>query len=380
MAKKKTEKKTPTKVTDIKSMMGAIRKQTGSTSYDISPYGDVTGFIDTGCLSLNAKVSGSIKGGLPEGRIITITGESASGKSLIAAMTVANALNNQSYDRVFYLDSEGGGLKDFLISTGAPMDQIEHVLVDSVELATVTLIFIYEKIEEMLKSDPSLKFLVILDSFGALVSKKMLKDAMEHGEQKGDMGLTAKLKNAMMKKMMIPVLRSNASLIVLNHIYDDPAAKYPSKIKNMSGGHGIIFASHVIIQTAKKLIDDESNKEAHFNGNRMSFFTTKNRIVKPFHQTEMFIDFNTGMEKYEGLVDDAKKFGYITQAGAWYKVPSYTGDKSLRMSQILEDDKLWESFLDDLDKDINNSMRYGSKTEMGEVEKQELETLGNEDD
>jgi RecA/RadA recombinase len=371
MAKKKTS---------IESMMGEIRKKTGSISYDVSPYGDVTGYIDTGCLSLNARVSGSIRGGLPEGRIITITGESASGKSLIAAMTVANALNKHNYDRVFYLDSEGGGLKDFLVSTGAPMDMIEHMLVDSVENATVTLIFIYEKIQEQLAINPDLKFLVILDSFGALVSKKMLKDAMEKGDQKGDMGLTAKLKNAMMKSMMIPVLRTNASLVVLNHIYDDPAAKYPSKIKNMSGGKGIVFASHVIIQTAKKLVDDETNKDAHFNGNTMSFFTTKNRLVKPFHQTEMFIDFDTGIEKYEGLVDDAKKFGYITQAGAWYKVPSYSGDKSLRMSQILEDDALWDSFLDDLDKDINNSMRYGSKTEMDEAEKQELEMLGDDDD
>lgn len=351
----------------LKSMMSAIRKKTDSTTYDLSPYGETTSFIDTGCLALNSIVSGSINGGIPEGRIVTISGESASGKSLIASMTIVNALTKHDYDMVFYLDSEGGGLKDFLEVNGAPMDQIEHVLVSSVEDCSVKLLYIYDQIEKLIKEDPSIKCLVVLDSFGALVSNKMLTDAVEKGKQAGDMGLTAKLKNAMMKSLMIPVLKTNASFIVLNHVYDDPAAMYPSKIKNMPGGKGIIFASHVIIQTSKKLEDDKANKDAHFNGNRLKFFTTKNRIVKPFYSTEMFVSFDTGIEKYDGLVDSAIKYGYIIQKGAWYVVPSYS-DKNVRMTDISNNDEIWKTFIDDLDDKMKKDMRYGSKTELDDLE------------
>jgi secreted PhoX family phosphatase len=60
-----------------------------------------------------------------------------------------------------------------------------------------------------------------------------------------DMGLSAKMKNNMMRGIMMRVVQSNATLIIINHEYKDPSAMFTSKIHKMAGGMGIEFASHV---------------------------------------------------------------------------------------------------------------------------------------
>jgi len=366
------------KQSPLDKMMNEIRKKTESTSYDNSKYNEISSFISTGCYALNSIVSGDFFGGIPQGKITTISGESASGKSLIASNIIINFLKNGG-DVVFLFDSEGGSLRDFMLSNDVDESKIEHVLVRSVEDCTVKLLHVYNQIEQLKKDDPSLQFLCVLDSVGGLSSSKMISDALDKSKMVGDMGLRAKSLNNMFKSLMIPCLVTDTAFISLNHIYDDPAALYPSKIKNMPGGRGIVFSSQVIIQTSKKLEDDKDNKDAHFNGNRLKFFTTKNRIVMPFHSTEMFISFADGIAKYDGLVDLAKNFGYIEQHGAWYVIPSVDADKKYRMSQILSDDDIWDTFINDLNEDVKKSMQYGSKIGDNEIDKVNEVTSMDED-
>lgn len=53
----------------INSFLKNIRSKTGSTSIKESRYGDVSTWISTGSLALNRIISGSIKKGIPSGRI-----------------------------------------------------------------------------------------------------------------------------------------------------------------------------------------------------------------------------------------------------------------------------------------------------------------------
>ena len=86
-----------------------------------------------------------------------------------------------------------------------------------------------------------------------------MNDAVNKDKTAMDMGLGAKLKNNMMRGLMMRVVMSNATLIVINHAYQDPGAMFASKIQNMAGGKGIEFASHVILQCEKLLIKSTDN-------------------------------------------------------------------------------------------------------------------------
>jgi RecA/RadA recombinase len=342
----------------IDKFLKDIRKGTNSTSFAESDYGKIKNWISTGDYGINRIISGDIHKGIPSGKVIVFGGESQSGKSYIVANIAANALGEEDYDLIFYFDSEGGALNDFFESKNVDLNKIEQILVDNVEDATVKILNIYKKIEEYKQTNPNAKFLCILDSLGALVPSKLITDAGK-GKMVSDMGSRARLINNMMKGLTIPALKTDTSMLVVNHIYDDPSSMFPSKIKNQSGGKGLQYASHLTIQCHKKFEKNEKKKEdgTEYKATILRFFITKNRIIKPFFETEMLLDYNKGSLKWFGLFDPALKYGFIIQSGAFYTVPSY-GEKKLRKSQILTSDEIWETFLDDFNETCKKTMSY----------------------
>lgn len=347
----------------IDEMMKNIRKKTGSIRYDQSTYGEIDGFISTGCYSLNAILSGDIYGGFPKARITAIAGQSSSGKSLIASMGIVGALKNNDVDICFYVDSEGGSLRGFLEGNGCPMDKVEHVLVKSVEDCTVKLMAIYDEIEEIQKESPDFRAMVVVDSWGAMTSDKNISDTLSKGKISQDMGLIAKTKNRLARLIMMPVIMTSTTTIILNHTYEDPSQLHPSKLKKMGGGSGLEYCAHSILQSSRSLDKSESKDDPYYTGNKLRFISTKNRVCQPFHETTLHISFSEGIKKYDGLLDFAKKFGFIIQHGAWYTIPAIDKDKKFRLSQIMESDEIWESFMSELNIKIGEEMKYGSKIE-----------------
>jgi RecA/RadA recombinase len=347
----------------IKNLMKDIRKRTGSTTFKDSKYGEVSTWISTGDYGLNRIISGDIYKGIPSGKVVLLGGESQSGKSFIAANLAADALNNQGFDMIFYFDSEGGALNGFFESRGCDTEKVEHILVDSVEDATVKILSTYNYIVEFKKDNPDAKFLCILDSLGELVPDKLINDAVSKGRQAQDMGLRAKLINNMVKGLTIPAIRSDTAMVIVNHVYDDPASLFPSKIKNQGGGKGIQYTAHLSIQCAKRHEKSESSEESAYKASVLRFFTVKNRMVKPFFESEMFLDFSKGPMKYFGLLEPAKRYGFVVQKGAYYVIPSHS-DKNLRLKAFIDNDEIWATFLDDLNDRFKQEMSYsGNETE-----------------
>lgn len=295
-----------------------------------------------------------------------------SGKSRIVAQIIINALTKHNYDMIFYCDSEGGGLYDLIVNSGIDADKIEHVLLPNIEEALVKMLNIYASIEEeirerKLKNEAPPKCLMILDSFGMLVSNKTYTDAVEKDKQVSDMGLKAKLKNDFIKSMMIPAIKTNMALVVINHVYDNPGAMYASKTKEQPGGKGLQFASHIIVQSSKSLARDKEEGldegQSYFKANEITYFTTKNRLVKLGYEAKMMIDLNHGIGKWDGLLDEARRYGFIQGGGAGrYQVPSYS-DKSLTMKEIMGNDEVWLSFLNEFNERSRKDMQYGSEIE-----------------
>jgi len=350
----------------VKSLLNEIRKTTGSMSFAESKYGEINGYIDTGCYALNRLVSGDIYKGIPNGRVIVLAGESQTGKSFISAQIAANALNKHKYDNIFYFDSEGGGLKTFFENQGCDVSKLEHILVDSIEDATVKILAVYDAIAEEKKENPEYKALCILDSLGAMTSNKFISDAIDKSKLVSDMGGFAKLVNSLCKGTIIRALKTNVSIIFINHIYDNPADMFPSKIKIQSGGKRVQYLSSITIQCSRVLEKKENkDEEAAYKGTTLKFFTTKNRIVKPFIEAEMYVDFSKGISKWDGLIEAAMRYDLIKQSGAWYEVPKYT-DKKLRKDEILTNDELWATILEDFNKASIKDMQYSN---MSEIEK-----------
>ena len=336
-------------------------------------------FYDTGSYALNRVITGDVRKGIPRGRITTIYGPSQSGKSLIAAQTVANAFRDNQIDACFWIDSEGGGTQ-ILKNFGVDLDRVEYVPVLDAEDCCVKLVNIYEQLIEARKewekdpdSNDEPRFLVVLDSYGGLASSKVVNDAVKKDQMVADMGAAAKTRNNLIRTLMMRVAVSNCSLIVINHEYKDPSAMFTSKVHNMAGGQGIEYASHVILQASKLLVkegdaefatgrEQEGNHVGFYKGNRMRFFCTKNRVIKPAFEADVYIDFDTGISKYDGIIKDAVAFGFIQEVRGGYVVPTYK-DTRVTYKELVANDEIWNTFIDKFNEKSAKKMAYTSKSD-----------------
>ena len=354
-----------------------IKKNTGAESLTESTYAEVQDFLDTGSYALNRVLTGDIHKGFPVGRISTLFGQSGSGKSLIAANTAALALKNNKVDVVYIFDSEGGTLVNIFKQHGVDMSKVNHIPVASVEQCSVKMLQTYDmlvKARQEYLADPDnndeVRAICILDSYGALAADKLVNDAVNKDRNAMDMGLGAKLKNNLMRGLMMRVVQSNATLLIINHEYQDPSAMFASKVHAMAGGLGIQFASHLILQCEKLLIkstdmdfmtglEKDDVDSGFFKGNKIKLFVVKNRICKPAYTATVYVDFNYGIAKYDGLVEDAVKMGYLIDVRGGYECKSYS-DKRITYKELIKNDEIWNSFLEDFNSKSIEMMRYSN--------------------
>ena len=363
----------------IKDALKNIKKSTGAESLEDSSYAEVKDFLDTGSYALNRVLTGDIYKGIPSGRISTFYGQSGSGKSLIAANTAALALKNNKVDVVYIFDSEGGTLVNIFKKHGVDMSKVNHIPVASIEQCSTKMLQTYDMLVQARQeylADPEnnddVRAICILDSYGALAADKLVSDAVNKDKTAMDMGLGAKLKNNLMRGLMMRVVQSNATLIVINHEYQDPSAMFASKIHNMSGGLGLQFASHVQLQCEKLLIkstdtefmtglEKSDDDVGFFKGNKMRFFVVKNRVCKPAYQATVYVDFNTGIAKYDGLIEDAIKMKFLEEVRGGYICKTYS-DKKVTYKELISNDEIWNTFIEDFNKQSKMLMEYSNST------------------
>ena len=229
-------------------------------------------------------------------------------------------------------------------------------------------------------NNDDVRAICILDSLGALASDKLANDAVNKDKTSMDMGIGAKMKNNMMRGLMMRAVMSNCTLIVINHEYQDPGAMFASKIHNMAGGKAIEYGSHIILQCEKLLIkandtewltgkETEEQDVGFFKGNKIRFFTTKNRVIKPGYTATVYVDFNTGISKYDGLIEDAIKYGFLEEVRGGYICKSYS-DKRVTYKDLVQKDEIWNTFIDDFNKKSIEAMSYSNSIadEVSEIE------------
>ena len=365
----------------------SVGKSTGAVASDKTDLTKITDWLSTGSYAINRCITGDIYKGFPQGRISIVYGESQSGKSLIVANTVIEALKDGKVDVVYYLDSEGGGLWNYFDSHNVDRGKIEYIAVADVEECKKALINIYDTLDQAKKDyekDPDnnddIKAIVVLDSFGALSTKKSLTDIVDKDKVVADMGSSARAKNDMMALVMMRVVRTNCALLIVNHTYDNPGAMYTSKYKDMPGGKKLQYSAHVMLQTNKKLIkatdtdfmsglDESQNERGYVKGNLFRFFCTKNRCSKPGFECEVYIDFDSGIQRWDGLIEAAVNYGFIQEVRGGYIVPSWS-DKKVTYKELISNDDIWATFIDKFNEMSIKKLSYSNaiSEEVAEIE------------
>ena len=255
-----------------------------------SALSSVTEWHDTGCMVLNAIVSGSLYGGIPKGRIVGFAGPSQAGKTYITNKILATAQKEGMIPVIF--DTEMAVDEAACAGVGLDSAKVKYVPVQTVEACRNQLVAF---LDSVIEANAQGKFIICIDSLGNLASQKEIDD-VEKGKSAMDMGTRAKGLKSMMRTLTFKAAQANTTVLFVNHTYDDPAAMFPTLVKSQSGGKGPIYLASVLVQLAKRdekqdknNEDDEMLPDANkYSGVTLRALTVKNRFVPPFLETEMY--------------------------------------------------------------------------------------------
>ena len=166
------------------------------------------GYISTSCLPLNVLFSGKLDGGIIIGKMNQIVAPSSLGKSFVGMKVARNAQKKGM--EVLYLDTEFAFDYSFAKSVGINTDELLVVQDNKMESVQQTLIATIEELE--LEERKGL--LVIIDSWGGLVTSKTVNDAIS-GKDVTDMTI-AKKKNALARLLT----GMGVTVFVINQTYE----------------------------------------------------------------------------------------------------------------------------------------------------------------
>lgn len=301
----------------MKRMMKATSNKYVSNYID-SEILQINNFIDTGNYLLNGLFANDLFKGMPEGRIVELSGDSGTGKSLIMTSVLKNFILSSKNNVVVFFDSEfGTNVQEMKSSISDEIFQaqfIHHEINTYEELIQ----FSAQQLEEMEKikvEDPSINFLVCLDSLGGLMPQSQIDKAVKGDETK--VMREQQLIKLFFNNIRRPLARSKASFLYANHTYLDimNSNKYtPKTDKSITrGGQGVMYTPDIKIRLFKLNLKNEEKTQI---GIRVQAVATKSRYVALNAEIEFHVLFKKGVDRYSGLWDFAIDNNVITKSGA----------------------------------------------------------------
>jgi len=297
----------------LKDLVKASGNEYANVVSDGVAAGDVDSFVDTGSYVFNALLSGSLHGGLPKNKITAIAGESATGKTYFALGMCKQFLEDNPEAAVIYFESESAISKDMIEDRGIDSNRIVIVPVVTVQEFRNQAINILDKYLETDESERP-PMMLCLDSLGMLSTTKEIEDTAE-GKETRDMTRAQVVKGAF-RVLTLKLGRAGVPMIVTNHTYDVIGSMFPQK--EMGGGSGLKYAASSIIYLSKK----KEKEGTEVVGNIIHCKNAKSRLTVENRMVDVRLNYETGLDRYYGLLDLALASGIFKKASTRIELPS----------------------------------------------------------
>lgn len=267
--------------------------ETGSILTE-NTFSEVDEWIPTGNYLLNAQLSGTLFGGIPNTRSLGLMGDPGTGKSFVC-LNVAREAQKKGYD-VIYCDTEGAIDKKSAIKFGINPDKVRYQPIKTVTEFQTFVTNLLDLVKKIKEKGNQPKILLILDSLGMLSTDKELNDAIT-GKNAADMGAKAKELRKLFRVITLDLTAAKIPLVCTNHVYAG-GGFFPTK--ESSGGDGPIFAMSVISFLSKAQLKEGNGTTK--TGIIVTSKLKKSRFTVP-EPIKFHISFANGMNPYVGLQD-----------------------------------------------------------------------------
>jgi RecA/RadA recombinase len=293
-------------------MMKAAENEAAVIAED-GTIGDIENYIDSGSYALNALLSGSIYGGWPGNRISALAGAEGTGKTFAVISAIRAFLDSNKDAHVIMFETEGAVSKKQLVSQGVDVSRVAYLPVSVIEDFKVQVNKILDHYKGMKEADRQ-PLLIVLDSLGMMTTRKEADDSLS-GKDKKDMTRPGAIRSVF-RTISLRACELNIPILVTNHTYQVVGSYFP--MKEMAGGGGLKYAASMIVYLSKA---KEKDKDKKVVGAIVTAKLAKGRLTKEEKVIKTIISFETGLNRYEGLLPIADQYGIVTKQGNKWVFP-----------------------------------------------------------
>ena len=331
----------------FRSLVEEIKDEDTNIAADGTGSSEFTGTVDTGSFILNALLSGSIYGGVPNNKITAFAGESATGKTFFVLGVLKRFLDDNPTGGIVYYDTEAAVTKVMMEQRGIDTSRVIIAEPDTIQKFRTHALKVIESYENQ-KNAPPMMF--VLDSLGMLSTTKEMEDTAE-GKETRDM-TKAQVIKATFRVLTLKLAKIKVPMLVTNHVYDVVGSYVP--MKEIGGGTGLKYAASTIAMLTKK----KDKEGTDVVGNIIKVKTYKSRFSKENKTAEVRLSFDKGLDRYYGLLQLAEKYDIIKKVSTRYEMPD--GTKVFGKAINADPEKYFtEEIMQQLDEVAKKEFSYG---------------------
>ena len=275
---------------------------------------EFSGAIDTGSYILNAILTGSLMdGGVPNNKITAFAGETTTGKTFFVLGIMRQFLKDDPTAGVIFYDTEAAVTKDMMEDRGI---DTSRVIISEQTTVQGFRTHVMRTLDRYIDSEDRPPIMFVLDSLGQLSTEKEVADIAD-GKDTRDM-TRAQLLRGTFRALSLKLAKAHTPMLVTNHVYDVIGSYMP--MKEMGGGAGLKFAASQIVFLSKKKDKDGTEVVGNIIHCRMN----KSRFTKENKMVDVKLSYDTGLDRYYGLLELAEKYEIFKKVSTRYEIPDGT--------------------------------------------------------
>ena len=271
------------------------------------------GFVSTGSYALNKICSGDYQKGIPIGMITQFHGEASTAKTVFVTHILANAQKEGYY--TILVDAENAYNAEFASTLGLDPENLIYIAPPTLEDCFATMEALIKEIRETDKDTP---IVIGYDSLAVSPSREeMEKTDYESHQMTGAM--RAKVTGACLRKINQLLRDNKVALVIVNQIRNKVGVMYGDPRTPAAGGKALEYYLSLNFMTSAPKNERIQDDNKSFIGIRGKIANVKNKVTKPYQDTDYELLFDVGLTPHYGVLDLLVKDKIVERSGAWYQ-------------------------------------------------------------
>ena len=271
------------------------------------------GFVSTGSYALNKICSGDYQKGIPIGMITQFHGEASTAKTVFVTHILANAQKEGYY--TILVDAENAYNAEFASTLGLDPENLIYTAPPTLEDCFASMEALIKEIRETDKDTP---IVIGYDSLAVSPSREeMEKTDYESHQMTGAM--RAKVTGACLRKINQLLRDNKVALVIVNQIRNKVGVMYGDPRTPAAGGKALEYYLSLNFMTSAPKNERIQDDNKSYIGIRGKIANVKNKVTKPYQDTEYELLFDVGLTPHYGVLDLLVKDKIVERSGAWYQ-------------------------------------------------------------